>query len=132
MRHLRSPRSRLVLLALCGLVLLSACEYEQVDGVGTRTMDEEHPPQDDVTLAGCHRDEFGRWHADVTIMNNTDLVQTYELTIGFHDGDTRLAQRALWVRTLRVGEVAEPDPGWWVESGDRVTACRLLTVNRFA
>ncbi|MDW3217616.1 MAG: hypothetical protein R8F63_03300 [Acidimicrobiales bacterium] len=128
----RSPLLRTGALAIGALLLLSACKYEEVDGVGTRTMDVEHPPQSDVVLDGCHRDELGRWHADVTVTNNTPAVQTYELTIGFYDGDTRLAQRAHWIRALRVDEVAEPDPAWWVESGERVTDCRLLTVNRFA
>lgn len=128
----RSPISfRTLALVLGAIALLSACRYEQVDGVGTRTMDPEFPPQEDVVLDGCHRDELGRWHADVAVTNNTPVVQTYEVTIGFYDDDTRIAQRAHWVRALRVDEVAEPDAAWWVDSADRVTDCRVLTVNRF-
>lgn len=127
-----SPTRRLIVLIAATLVLAVGCRYEEVGGVGTRTADDEHPPQADVELVGCRTGDLSRWHATVTITNHTPEVQTYEVTIGFYDDEIRLAQRSHWVRALRPGEVAEIDPSWWIESPDRVSDCRLLTVNRFA
>ncbi|MEM7142334.1 MAG: hypothetical protein AAF548_15025 [Actinomycetota bacterium] len=128
---IRSPFIRSAAVAVGALLLATACEYQQVDGVGTRTMDDEFPPQLDVALGSCSLDEWNRWHADLAITNNTAQVQTYEVTVGFYDDDIRLSQRAHWVRALRPGEIAEVDASWWVESPERVDDCRLLTVNRF-
>ena len=128
----RSPFIRTATLAFGAVLLLTACKYEEVDGVGTRTMDPDFPPQADVVLDGCSLGALNQWHADLTVTNNTPTVQTYELTVGFYDADTRLSQRSHWIRALRPGETAEVDAAWWVESPDRVNDCRLLTVNRFA
>lgn len=128
-----SSPSRLRLLALVALVALAltACRYDEVDGVGSRTADEEFPPQLDVEFTGCSVGALSQWHATATVVNPTDVPVTYELTVGFYDGDVRLAQRSHWIRELRPSETAEVDAGWWVESAERVTDCRLLTVNRF-
>ena len=132
MRLPRIPRpARIAALAAATALALTACEYEEVDGVGTRTMDDENPPQLDVEFDGCRLGELNRWHGAAAITNNTEVVQTYEITVGFYDGDVRLAERSHWVRALRPGETADVDPGWWIESPERVNDCRLLTVNRF-
>jgi len=126
-----SPRLRPLILIIAVLLVASACRYDEVDGVGSRTADEEFPPQLDVDFGGCELGPLGQWHAAATVVNPTDVPVTYELTIGFYDGDVRLAQRSHWIRELRPAEAAEVDHGWWVESSDRVNECRLLTVNRF-
>lgn len=117
---------------VAALVLLTGCRYETIDGVGTRTVDPDFPPQSDVALVSCRTGDWSRWHATATITNHTAVVQTYEVTVGFYDGDVRLAERAHWVRALRPGETAQVDPSWWIESPERVDDCRLLTVNRWA
>jgi len=124
-------RSRSLILIAVAALLLTACRYEEVDGVGTRTGDEEFPPQLDVEFTGCEVGSLGQWHAAATVVNPTDVPASYELTVGFYDGEVRVAQRSHWIRELRPSETAEVDAGWWVESADRVNACRLLTVNRF-
>jgi len=124
--------TRLFPLLLSAGLLLGACEYSEVDGVGTRTADEENPPQLDLTsFDGCQRGELGQWRADATITNNTDVVSTYELTVSFYDGDVRLAERGTWVRDLKPGEAAKVDHGWWIDGADDVTRCEVLTINRF-
>ena len=129
MRHF--PRFWSLFLVLALALLASACRYDEVDGVGSRTADDEFPPQLDVEFAGCEPGALGQWDARATVVNPTDAPATYELTVGFYDGDVRLAQRSHWIRELRPAETAEIDAGWWVESADRVTHCRLLAVNRF-
>lgn len=126
-----SPRIRSLALVAFLVVALTACRYDEVDGVGSRTADDEFPPQLDVAFAGCELGPLGQWHATATVVNPTDVPVTYELTVGFYDDDVRLAQRSHWIRELRPLETAEVDAGWWVERADRVDGCRLLTVNRF-
>lgn len=126
----RSRPSRVVLFVAVMLVAAS-CRYSEVDGVGTRTADADHPPQLDVTLTGCTEGEFGQWTAEAVVTNPTDAAMTYEVIVAFQDGDVRLSQRSHWVRNLTPGETAAISPSWWIESPDRVTGCRVLTVNRF-
>lgn len=127
-----TPLLRRVASLLAVVLLTTACRYETIDGVGTRTADPDFPPQADVTLSGCQPESEQRWRATGTIVNHTDQVQTYEVTIAFSEADTRLAERAHWVRALRPGETAALDRSWWIESAARIDGCRLLTVNRFA
>lgn len=130
----RSPhrRSLLIALALVGALVLSSCRYVEVDGVGTRTADEDHPPQSDVTLVGCAPGELGTWQADLVIVNNSPAVATYEVMVGFYADDVRLSQRTHWVRALTPGETAEIERAWWIERPDDANSCRLLTVNRWS
>ena len=129
---MNAPRILRSLTLVVALVLvLTACRYDEVGGVGSRTADDEFPPQLDVEFGGCEFGPLGQWHATATVVNPTDAPVTYELTIGFYDGDVRLAQRSRWVRELRPQEAAEVESGWWLDGADRVTECRLLTVNRF-
>lgn len=120
----------LALVAVGGL--LSACEYSEIDGVGTRTADEVHPPQLDVaSFDGCEPETLDRWRARGEIVNSTETVASYEVVVGFYDGETRLDERSEWIRDLRPGERAALDRAWWIDDPDRVTGCRLLLVNRF-
>lgn len=124
---------RVGLAAVAAALSLTACEYEEVDGIGTRTGDDEHPPQLDVTsFDGCRPTSLGRWQAAGELTNSTEATSTYEIVVGFYDGDTRLDQRSEWIRDLRPGERAAIDRAWWVDEPDRVTGCRLVLVNRFS
>ena len=119
--------------AVLAVGALSACEYVEVDGIGTRTADDLHPPQQDVaSFDGCQPTTLDRWRVDGEILNSTDEVASYEVVVGFYDGDTRLDQRTEWIRDLRPGERAAIDRAWWLDDPDRVTDCRLILINRFS
>ena len=119
-------------LGLAVVVGLAACEYQEVDGIGTRTADDAHPPQHDLAaFDGCRRNGLNQWHAAGAVVNHSSTTATYEVVVAFYDGQTRLDERSLWIRDLRPGERAAIDRGWWVDSPDRVTACEVLLVNRF-
>lgn len=132
--NLGSRPRRLALAALATAALsLTACEYEEVNGIGTRTGDDANPPQLDVTsFEGCRPATLDRWQAVGEITNSTGVTASYEIVVGFYDGDTRLDQRSEWIRDLRPGERAAIDRAWWVDEPDRVTDCRLVLVNRFS
>lgn len=125
-------KTRLLLVGLAvGAFALTACEYREVDGVGTRTFDEEFVPQDDITgFDGCRRNGVSQWQVDGEITNRTPDRATYAVTIAFYDDDVRLDERTLWIRDLAPGEVGEMNRGWWLTSPDRVTDCRVLTIDR--
>ena len=113
-------------------LLLSACDYREVDGVGTRTYDDQYVPQNDLTaFDGCTRTELGQWQPQGTVTNHTPDMATYNVTIAFYDGDTRLEERGLWIQDLHPNEAAELNRGWWINSPDLVTRCDVLTINRF-
>ena len=119
-------------LATVAALSLTACEYSEVNGIGTRTADEANPPQLDVTsFGGCVRGSLDRWQVSGELVNSTDQAASYEIVIGFYDGETRLDQRSEWIRDLRPGERAAIDGAWWVDEPDRVTNCQLILVNRF-
>lgn len=127
-----APIQCLIPLMLAAAFTLTACEYTEIDGIGTRTADPEHPPQSDiVSFDGCHRGELGQWRAVAEIVNNSPTTASYELRVAFSDGTTRLDERSVWVRNLRPEERAAVDHGWWVDQADRVTGCSVLTINRF-
>jgi len=114
------------------MLALSACEYVEVDGIGTRTADAVNPPQHDVAaFDGCEPAELERWRARGRIVNSTDRVASYEVVVGFYDDEVRLDERSEWIRDLAPGEEAAIDRAWWVDEPDRVTECRLLLINRF-
>ena len=115
------------------LLTLSACEYSEIDGVGTRTADEEHPPQYDLTsFDGCSRGDLGQWRFSAEVTNNTPKVASYELTVAFYESDVRLDEFSTWVRDLKSGERAAAEQGWWIEGAERVTTCEVLTINRWS
>lgn len=127
------PNLRTILLpALASLALLTGCEYVEIDGVGTRTADDAHPPQSDVaSFDGCETADLGRWRASGELVNNSESVASYEVVVAFYDGETRLDQRTEWIRDLQPGERAAIDRAWWLDDPDRVTDCRLILINRF-
>jgi hypothetical protein len=130
--NLLSPPIRAVA-ALTAVLSLTSCEYREVNGIGTRTADDEHPPQLDITsFDGCRPTALGRWRADGEVINTTDEAASYEIVVGFYDGETRLDQRSEWIRDLRPGERAAIDRAWWIDDPDRVSGCRLVLVNRFS
>lgn len=122
------------MIATLGIALtLSACEYTEIDGVGTRTGDDVNPPQTDlVAFEGCAPQRDGRWGVDATITNQTDVVSSYELTVAFYEGETRLEERSTWVRDLKPAETASVDRAWWIgQAANQATHCEVLTINRF-
>ncbi len=134
MNLFRATSSRLLVLAAALLVaaIATGCEYVEVDGVGTRTMDEANPPQHDVaSFSGCEPAELNRWRAVGEVVNQTEKVSTYEIVVAFYADTTRLDERSEWIRDLKPGERAAIDGAWWLDDPDRVTNCQILMVNRF-
>lgn len=130
-RRLGRPLS-LLIAGVVATLALSACEYVEIDGIGTRTPDEVHPPQHDLmSFEGCQPDTLNRWQARGEIVNNTDQVVSYEVVVAFDAGDLRLDQRSEWLRDVGPGERAAINRAWWVDEHDRVTGCRVLVINRF-
>ena len=118
--------------ALLTAAVLTGCEYREVDGVGTRTFDDEFVPQDDITgFDGCFRNRGNQWEVDGQVTNHTPDRATYAVTVAFNDGDVRLDERTLWIRDLAPGQVAEMNRGWWITNPDKVTNCDILTIDRF-
>lgn len=125
-------RTLLYSILAASLLVASACEYSEIDGIGTRTADEENPPQSDLTsFGGCAPGDLGQWRFDAVITNNSPTVASYELTVAYYDDGTRLDEKSTWVRDLRPGESAAADAGHWIEGADRVTGCEVLTINRW-
>lgn len=125
-------RRILVILLVAMLPIIAACEYSEIEGVGTRTADDDFPPQSDLmSFGGCEPGNLGQWRFDATIRNNTATVATYELTVAFYDSETRLDEASNWVRDLKPGESASAGAGRWIEDADSVTRCEVLTLNRW-
>lgn len=126
MRLLRIPALLVVIFAL------AACEYREVDGVGTRTHEDEFVPQDDITaFDGCVRTHANQWEARGEVTNPTPDRATYVITIAFEADDLRLDERTIWVRDLAPVQTASINRGWWLSEPERVTSCRVLTIDRF-
>ena len=127
---MRRPLRLLAVVAAASL-LFTACEYREVDGVGTRTYDAELPPPDDLTsFGGCSRNSLGQWQAVGTVVNQTSDMATYAVTVAFLADAVRLDERTAWIRDLRPGERAELNRAWWISGADDVTGCEVLTVDR--
>lgn len=128
---MRRTRTLIASLALAALVA-TGCEYREVDGVGTRTWDEQLAPQDDIAgFDGCTRNQVGQWVVDGTVTNHTEDRATYAVTIAFNDGDVRLDERTLMIRDLAPGQTGAMNRGWWLTNPDSVTDCQVLTIDRF-
>ena len=126
-------RTLTAIMLVVALVAVTSCEYSEVDGIGTRTPDDVHPPQHDLSsFEGCRPGELGQWRVAAEITNNSPDVATYELTVAFYEGTTRLDEVGTWVRDLRPGETAAVDAGRWIDGADRVEHCEVLTINRWA
>ena len=123
---------RIILLALGGLLLLTACQTTEVNGITSRTGDEEHPPQLDLeAFDGCTIGELGWVKGNGTIVNNGIETSTYEVVVGFSADNARLDQATTWIRDLRVGERAAFEAAAFL--GDRaptVDDCSVITINR--
>ncbi len=132
--NLQSVRCRVGLLMVSAVAMmgLSACDYVEINGIGTRTPDDVNPPQNDVVFFdGCEPDALNRWRARGEIVNNTDRVVSYEVVVAFDEGDLRLDQRSEWLRDVSPGRRAALNRAWWVDEAERVDGCRLLVINRF-
>lgn len=115
------------------MLVMVGCEYSEIDGIGTRTADEVHPPQYDLaSFDGCTPGDLGQWRFSANVVNNTPKVASYELTVAFYNGDTRLDEFSTWIRDLKPGEKAAADAGWWIEGAEDVTRCEVLTINRWS
>ena len=131
-----TPKNRFAskTIAAVALVLLTAtgCEYVEVDGVGTRTYDETYVPQDDITaFDGCVRNKANQWAVDGEITNHTPDRASYAVTIAFENDGTRIDERTVWIRNLAPGQAADLHRAWWITSPEKVTDCRVLTIDRF-
>ena len=116
-------------LAVTLALLTTACEYVEVDGIGTRTMDEVNPPQSDIaSFTGCEPAPLNQWRAVGEVVNQTDKVSTYEVVVAFYDESTRLDERSEWIRDLKPGERAAIDRSWWLDDPSRVTGCQLIMI----
>ena len=85
---MRRSRTLIAALAFAALVA-TGCEYREVDGVGTRTWDEQLAPQDDITsFDGCTRNRANQWVVDGAVTNHTGDRATYTVTIAFNAPST--------------------------------------------
>lgn len=119
-------------MALAGLLV--ACEYSELDGVGTRTPDEDFPPQlDVVAFEGCQGASLNQVRATGEVVNNSPSTATYEVIVAFLDADqTRLDEKSTWIRDLRPDERAAVDHTWWIDGRDLFATCEVLIVNRWS
>lgn len=119
-------------LFLAAALLTTGCQYVEVDGIGTRTYDEEFVPQEDITaFNGCSRNAGNQWVADGAVTNHTPDLATYAITVAFEAADgSRVDERTMWIRDLAPGQVGEMNRGWWISNPDNVASCRVLTINR--
>ncbi len=126
-----TTRTLIAGLALVGAVA-TGCEYREVDGVGTRTWDDELAPQDDITaFGGCVRNRAEQWQPVGEVTNHTEGRATYAVTIAFNAGTARLDERTLWIRDLAPGQVGVMNRAWWLTDAASVTDCEVLTIDRF-
>lgn len=131
-RAQRRPPIRSLLLGALVAFGLTACEYSEVNGIGTRTADEVAPPQLDLaSFDGCSPGELNTWRASATLINNSAKAASYEVVFAFYEGDVRVDEKSDWVRDLLPGEQAAIDRGWWVDGADVITSCEVLLINRF-
>lgn len=130
-----SLRRRIVRIlgSLALIAVLAGCEYVEHNGIGTRTWDAEAPPQDDITsFDGCFRNTGNQWEVRGSITNQTSERATYRVLVAFDAGDVRLDERTFFVQNLAPDQVAAMNRGWWIQNADRVTACSILEIDRFA
>ncbi len=127
-------RRRSALLVLPIALLLAACERTEVNGIGSYTGDEAHPPQLDlVSSGGCSIGEWGFVSSSGRIVNNTDDVASYEVVVAFGDGDERLGQGATWIRDLDAGATARFEATRHLgDAAGRVDTCDVITINRWS
>lgn len=123
-----------VALLLLLTVVLGACERSEVNGIGSITPDADAPPQLDlVSMGSCSAGEWGWVSGDGVISNGAGDVSTYEIVVGFYEGERRLGDQNTWIRDLAVGESASFDVHAWLDDeANAMTSCRVLTINRWS
>ncbi len=132
MRHTKKIVSPLI--ALLAMFTLAGCEYSELNGIGTRTADEEFPPQLDLaSFDGCEAGDLNQLKASGELINNSATTSTYEVIVAFADDNgVRLDEKSAWVRDLRPGERAAIDHQWWIDGRERFAQCDLLLINRWS
>lgn len=121
-----------VLLTL--LLLLGACERSEVDGIGSNTPSEQSPPQHDlVGRIECSVGEWGWVSGQGDVHNGAGNVSSYEVVVGFYEGERRLGDRNAWIRDLDPGESARFEAFLWLgDDAAAVTSCEVITINRWS
>ncbi len=121
------------LIIVFSLVLLTACQKSEVNGISSQTGDDEFPPQLDLaSFERCKVGELGWVGGGGEITNNTPETATYEIVVAFLADGTRMDQRSTWVRDLKSGEKAsfEASKFLW-DRASTVNDCEVVTINRF-
>lgn len=123
-----------VVALLVSSIVLGACERSEVDGIGSNTPDENAPPQLDlVGVTDCSVGEWGWVAGRGDIRNGAVEVSTYEIVVGFYDGERRLADRSTWIRDLDPGESARFEANVWLnDQAGATTSCEVVTINRWS
>ena len=115
-------------------VVLGACERSEVNGIGSNTPAEDAPPQ--LDLVGSTECSVGQWgwvSGGGEIRNGAADVSTYEIVIGFYDGDRRLGDQSTWIRDVDPGESARFEAHLWLdEVASSMTSCDVVTINRWS
>lgn len=125
------------LIALLSLLILAvavtACQRTEVDGITSRTGDEEFPPQADLeSFAGCSVGDFGWVRGTGVILNGTPETASYEVVVSFEADGVRLDQGSRWIRDLSSGGRAEFEAVAYLgDRAEEMTDCRVITINRF-
>ena len=114
-------------------LVIGACERSEVDGIGSNTPSDAAPPQRDlVGPVECAIGEWGWVSGEGEVRNGAGDVSTYEVVIGFYDGETRLADQNTWIRDLDPGESARFETHAWLgDDAVSMASCEVLTINRW-
>lgn len=93
----------------------------------------KNPPEADVKVVSCAKDEFGDWpEAKLEITNHSSKASDYMVTVEFLDADgTRKGEGTGLVSNLSPGQTAEDTAGGTAEVPGKVT-CRIVKVSRTA
>jgi hypothetical protein len=129
----------LAIVAVVAFVVLVDRVDEELDEVGTRTVDgvetnsgnEQNPPPRDVELERCFTDDVGDVAAEGTAKNNTSETSSYTIEVTFHAGGRRIAGGNAFLAGVEPGETAT----WQASDPTDAPAefdCRVQVVNRFA
>ena len=115
-------------------LLLGACERSELNGIGSNTPSEDAPPQLDlVGTVECSVGEWGWVSGGGEIRNGAGDVSTYEVVIGFYDGDRRIGEQSTWIRDVDPGEAARFEAHAWLnDDANAMGACDVITINRWS
>ena len=130
--HLTRRCSRALVAPILAVLVLSACERTEVDGIGSYTPGDAAPPQRDVAMGSCSIGEWGWVTGSGTVENGTDDVATYEVVVGFDSGEVRAGQASTWIRDLGPSQVATFSASTHLgEGSSTMTDCAVITINRW-